>query len=73
MRAVARFLLWGGLAVLIVGVFGLMGSCAVPFAEDIGDMEKQEILEFTGTMTMGLVFGLAMIFFGAIIRAFTRP
>ncbi len=73
MQRAARFLLWGGLALLILS----LGSCGAACAASVGTAagEKTAALALGGaalTSILSLALGLAMVFCGAILKAVSK-
>ena len=69
-QRVARFLLWGGLAVLIISFTSCGVGCVAGLGTVAGDPDAEEVM--TGALTFG-VFGSAisigMLIVGSVLKA----
>ena len=72
-QRIARFLLWGGLAVLVIGLASCGVGCIGAFASAFGtNPEAEELTGGIGFGTVMLMISVAMIVVGAIIRAIAK-
>ncbi len=70
MQRTARFLLWGGLAVILIGMTGCGVGCIAGVDAVLGNSESED---FAGGAiaysVLGLGLGLVMVIIGAILKA----
>ncbi len=70
MQRLARFLLWGGLAVLIISLTSCGVGCVAGLGTVAGDPDAEGVM--TGAMTtgmVGLVISIPMLLVGSILKA----
>ena len=70
MQRAARFLLWGGLAILIISILSCGAGCVANIGTIAGDQDAENVLigAVSVSMITGII-GLLMLFTGAILKA----
>ena len=70
MQRVARFLLWGGLAILIISFTSCGVGCVAGIGTVAGDSDAEEVM--TGAIAFGVVgfvISIGMLIVGSILKA----